>query len=150
MQCCKVYVQTEFRHANIVWSWHSLETWNRLVTIRNKIFKLDTQLSFIYRLNFLKIGSTRRYYFSWNVFVSSREQNLLLRLWWTNEQRYPQVSLSSRSEGNVSNSIARGNEATNARPTFSPCILRINCNHFFSRNFHRRGGQYLFRLHPTS
>lgn len=115
---------------------------------RNKIFKLDTRFSFIYRLSIIiKTRLTRRLLFFLKRIIERTEKNLL---WWTSEQRYPQVSLSSRSEGNVSNSIVRGNEATNARPTFSPCILRINCNHFFSRNFHRPGGQYLFRLHPTS
>lgn len=120
---------------------------------RNEIFKLDTRFSFIYRLSIIiKTRLTRRLLFFLKRIIERTviQKNLLLCFWWTSEQRYPQVSLSSRSEGNVSNSIARGNEATNARPTFSPCILRINCNHFFSRNFHRPGGQYLFRLHPTS
>lgn len=74
-----------------------------------------------YCLNFLKLLKlTGRYYFSWNVFVSSGErfERIFFSVWWTeNEHRYPQVSLSF--EGNASNSIARGNEAANTRPTFS-------------------------------
>lgn len=150
MQCYKVYVQSSFRHANI------LDThWKSETTISQSLYVTRYLIfNFIYRLNFLKnsIIKTRRYYFSWNVFVSLREQFQFGRIFFpVSDERMNNAIRKFHFLPDPREMWAiRLQEETNTRPTFSPCILRINCNHFFSRNFHRRGGQYLFRLHPTS